>query len=106
MEGLWWLIGIVLLLLFGKKFGLNIGNGFSLDNQLPTNQSPASTTQDNTNPPSAQPPPWHSPCRTIAPPSNEIAPRDPLITVSSPLAPATTLHNNVARPVPVRFGTM
>src|SRR5215472_13272012 len=74
MEGLGWIILIIVILLFGKNipFIAALENGtFFQPNAVPNpNGTPAITLQNQTSPPENQPAPWKSVCGTpIAAPS-------------------------------------
>jgi len=68
MEGLGWIILIVVILLFGKNipFIAALENGtFFQPNAVPNpNGTPAITLQNQTSPPENQPAPWKSVCGT------------------------------------------
>ena len=90
MEGLWWLILIVLFLLFGNKLNLSGVSLFNQPNAVPTpNGIPASTTQNNTNPPSAQPPVWARQCGS--------APVNPVTSpvIPTPVSPSLPMVGNI-----------
>lgn len=55
----WFVAIIVLLLLFGKNITASLSSGFTNYNAVPTPDGlPATTIQNNDNPPTAQPSPW------------------------------------------------
>lgn len=79
MEGLWWLIAIVLFLVFGKNlnlssFNTNTGNtnyvpdgSFVQPNAVPTPDGiGAVSIQNQVSPPENQPAPWKSVCTTYS----------------------------------------
>lgn len=73
MEGLWWLLLVILVIFFGKNipFIANLENGFVQPNAVPTPDGiPAITIQNQTSPPENQPAPWKSICASpVASPS-------------------------------------
>jgi hypothetical protein len=91
MEGLWWLIAIVLFLLFGKNLNLTsfkVGNNtavpdgtFNNPNAVPTPDGIAAISiQNQVSPPENQPAPWKSVCSS---PVNSQSPTNPVFNVAT-----------------------